>query len=386
MSHLSEIQHNFIATTAPTVNDDETGGYEIGSTWFIALTTTTYSCYNASAGGAVWIASVTAGPMDAAHLRHSVSVNVNALATDNILPFDTNLFLDASFTHDTVTNNSRIFAVDAGTYQFSCGIRSIGNPVATPRYQGNIRLRKNGTTDVGERYTSTYARFTQSVDHCELAGVWVVKLEAGDYVELLVDRDSSRTTAMDSIPIDSMFQAINLAGGKGEKGETGPGGNDPNAIHVNVASEISGITEKVALVGDDLIVIEDSESANVKKRVKLSSLVSNVTPIQEDDTLSGTENDYATSDIETVNVLRFTLSGGDVIITGIVPPSPERTKAIIIFNVSNAVLKFQHNDSGSAVINRFLCPDSSEFQLARNSGVSITYDVTSDKWRLIANI
>ena len=51
-----------------------------------------------------------------------------------------------------------------------------------------------------------------------------------------------------------------------------PGGTDPNAIHDNVASEISAITEKVSPVGADILVIEDSASANAKKRVQITNL------------------------------------------------------------------------------------------------------------------
>ena len=50
------------------------------------------------------------------------------------------------------------------------------------------------------------------------------------------------------------------------------GGADPNAIHDNVASEISAITEKVTLVDNDLFVIEDSADSNNKKRVKKSNV------------------------------------------------------------------------------------------------------------------
>lgn len=49
-------------------------------------------------------------------------------------------------------------------------------------------------------------------------------------------------------------------------------GSDTTAIHDNEAGEISGITEKTAVVGNDLLIIEDSEASNAKKRVKLSNL------------------------------------------------------------------------------------------------------------------
>ncbi len=47
---------------------------------------------------------------------------------------------------------------------------------------------------------------------------------------------------------------------------------DGDAIHDNVAAEISVVTEKVTPVADDLLLIEDSAAANAKKRVKIGSL------------------------------------------------------------------------------------------------------------------
>ncbi len=50
------------------------------------------------------------------------------------------------------------------------------------------------------------------------------------------------------------------------------GGVDADAIHDNVAAEISTIAEKTSLVGADLIIIEDSENGNAKKRVQITNL------------------------------------------------------------------------------------------------------------------
>jgi len=47
---------------------------------------------------------------------------------------------------------------------------------------------------------------------------------------------------------------------------------DADAIHDNQASEISAITEKVSPVSADLLVIEDSDAANVKKRIQIGNL------------------------------------------------------------------------------------------------------------------
>ena len=47
------------------------------------------------------------------------------------------------------------------------------------------------------------------------------------------------------------------------------GGSDVDAIHDNVASEITVITEKTTPIGADEIIIEDSADSNNKKSVKL---------------------------------------------------------------------------------------------------------------------
>jgi len=50
------VKDNLSAAAAPTVNDDSTAGYEVGSLWIntAALTPAVYSCVDASAGAAVW--------------------------------------------------------------------------------------------------------------------------------------------------------------------------------------------------------------------------------------------------------------------------------------------------------------------------------------------
>ncbi len=53
---------------------------------------------------------------------------------------------------------------------------------------------------------------------------------------------------------------------------------DADAIHDNVASEISAITVKGSPVGGDFLVIEDSAAGNVKKHILISSLPTGGTP------------------------------------------------------------------------------------------------------------
>jgi hypothetical protein len=53
---------------------------------------------------------------------------------------------------------------------------------------------------------------------------------------------------------------------------------DPDAIHDNVGGEISALTEKIAPVSDDLVLIEDSAASNAKKKVKLLNVIKKILP------------------------------------------------------------------------------------------------------------
>lgn len=48
--------------------------------------------------------------------------------------------------------------------------------------------------------------------------------------------------------------------------------HDPDAVHAHKSGEINALTEKTTPHDDDLLLIEDSEASNVKKKVKLSNL------------------------------------------------------------------------------------------------------------------
>lgn len=55
-------------------------------------------------------------------------------------------------------------------------------------------------------------------------------------------------------------------------GSGGGAGSDTTAIHDNTAGEINAIAEKVNLVGNDEFILEDSEAAKAKKKVKYSNI------------------------------------------------------------------------------------------------------------------
>lgn len=54
--------------------------------------------------------------------------------------------------------------------------------------------------------------------------------------------------------------------------EEGGGGTDANAVHVNVAGEINGITAKATPTASDLLIIEDVADSNNKKKIAIGNL------------------------------------------------------------------------------------------------------------------
>lgn len=57
---------NYAATAAPTVNDDDTLGYEVGSRWADSTNFAVYVCTDATTGAAVWVPVLAAN--DAQHI------------------------------------------------------------------------------------------------------------------------------------------------------------------------------------------------------------------------------------------------------------------------------------------------------------------------------
>ena len=69
-------------------------------------------------------------------------------------------------------------------------------------------------------------------------------------------------------------------------------GTDPNAIHDNVAGEIAGITPKVTPVSADHVLIEDSVAGDVKRRTTAGAIASSGAPAAH--ALGGSEHTSAT--------------------------------------------------------------------------------------------
>jgi hypothetical protein len=159
-----------------------------------------------------------------------------------------------------------------------------------------------------------------------------------------------------------------------------------SVVHVDTEDEFDSASggEKSAVIGSDRVLVEDSEDSLGKVWVSVNNLLQ-VAPVQEDDTLSGTENDYALADIKMVNSLRAVTDGANVILTGIVPPSPATAKTLILLNADPVRrIRLSNEDVLSVAENRIITPQGLNYDINKDSATTIQYDTTSNRWRVIA--
>lgn len=97
----------------------------------------------------------------------------------------------------------------------------------------------------------------------------------GDSADNWINGNYSTDTNFIAGDGDPQLIGVNSVGGVVTLGDgAGLPASDSTAIHDNIAAEISPITEKVTPIAADLVVIEDSAAANVKKRVQVGNLPS----------------------------------------------------------------------------------------------------------------
>lgn len=191
-------------------------GAAIGRMYFNTTAGTAYAC-----DGTTWLDLGSAGspqPMATARYADSSTTNINALATDNIIPWDTEDFEDAIFTHDAVTNNSRVQVTETAKYLVS-GAVSIYSTSA--RYNGILKFRINGATTLGPTFQPGYIRNASGQNETSLTFSLILDLTANDYFEVLVDRESS-TGAATLISGASSLSVVQLQGVGGSGGGSVP--------------------------------------------------------------------------------------------------------------------------------------------------------------------
>ena len=134
---------------------------------------------------------------EAIRLTNSTAENLNA-AGPEVFNWDTEDEEDAAaFTHDTVTNNSRITVEAADDYLFF--VQASTDSTTATRIRPWLRFRKNGGSDLTYAMAMRYARGAEGNDN---AGMWAGSifedLVANDYVEATHTRGTTQTPTYNS--------------------------------------------------------------------------------------------------------------------------------------------------------------------------------------------
>ncbi len=131
-------------------------------------------------------------------------VNLNALAANNVVPWDAEIIKDAGFVHSNTTTPSRIEVGFTGRVRVTARV-ALGGTGSSFRYIPRVHLRINGATSVLGVMSGTYARNTDLADNSTTLGDWLFSLVTGDYFEILIDRVTVATEAMNTISNESMI-------------------------------------------------------------------------------------------------------------------------------------------------------------------------------------
>lgn len=193
--------------------------------WYIDLSTSTASYWDGTAYQATG-PSPTPDAQPVAALSSSDDASTFSQAIPLIIPWDGQEELDTGFTHDTVTNNTRLQVDEDGTYSIGGFLRILD--ASNQRAQPVAKIIING---VVQNYpmSSGYIRNSgNSSDYWNLNFTYrPIKLTASDYVEVQVEVESQATVGFTPTLIgsESGFWMVNLQGAKGETGATGAGSN-----------------------------------------------------------------------------------------------------------------------------------------------------------------
>jgi hypothetical protein len=169
---------------------------------------------------------------------------------------------EGSIDHDALTN----FSADEHRT-----INDIGSGSTDLWSADKIGTELGGKSDVGHDHDSDYLPL-QTIG---IGDDNLVEIDAAD----VADNDYAKFTAngLEGKSYSEVRSDLNVADGADVTSANtcdtpGGPGTDTTAIHDDTSGEISAITEKASPVSADLLIIEDSESSNAKKRVQIGNL------------------------------------------------------------------------------------------------------------------
>jgi len=173
---------------------------------------------------------------------------------------------------------------DAATTTFSFYLTSTatypeGMQPYNDKYEGSLKVSEGDAEVRGDVGWVDFDKDTFNVFDKGNGKVQVAGVSAPDPTAVHTDGSNELTplTAKDSPASADVLVIEDSAAGYAKKKvliSKLPTGNDADAIHDNVANEVSVLTEKSNVVDSDLFLIEDSAAGYVKKKVKATNLPS----------------------------------------------------------------------------------------------------------------
>lgn len=145
----------------------------------------------------------------------------------------------------------------------------------------------------------------------------------------------------------------------------GTAGTDANAIHDNTANEIFAITEKTTPASTDILIIEDSAAAYIKKKLQITNLPSG------SHTLDGGQTDVTITTPGDNEVLAYDTGGGGIWI------NQTASEAGLLADSAD-IIKNTHIDwgSGAGQVDADDIPESATLKWASESGADVTANNT----------
>jgi len=141
-------------------------------------------------------------PSSGLYLTTTLSQNINAAATNNLIQWDTQATTwGADLEHSTARSSQNITILTAGIYEISASLAFNAQSSTSQDYNGIARLRLNNSTDFGPQAKCGYISDVTGHDESSLhIQTFPYSFSASDYISLKVDRESSVTTAINLNP------------------------------------------------------------------------------------------------------------------------------------------------------------------------------------------
>ena len=243
--NLLKIQGNkFDATAAPTVNDDTSTGFSVGSKWIDVTNDKAYNCVDATAGAAVW---------------NEAGGGVNIYNADGTLSGNRTVdLLNYTLTFDGTGNNSTHFQVN-GKEVYTA------DPVYVKfNLNGGLTCRGSSSTDGGLNVISGYPNATNKIFQVDRfgGGYWY-----GNSIALRENSTGSGISLANASSIQ-IHDVNNIL--RHDIGVSTGSGNQHCKFYVNgytnngdfiIGSSSAISTEKISLQGDTLIKGSDNSAS-----------------------------------------------------------------------------------------------------------------------------